>query len=185
MRLEINGTGGRATDMKTLVTTRLIVRRMSVADAGFMLTLMNEPSWLRFIGDRGVKTIDDATNYIIQGPVAMYASLGFGLCTVELKDSTCPVGICGLMQRDYLDAADIGFAFLPAYWGKGYAYEAAVAVLNFAKTDLGFERILATTRLDNVPSQKLLEKLGLRFERVIGHPDGDRDLRLYAISDLS
>ena len=86
------------------------------------------------------------------------------------------------MKRDYLDAADLGFAFLPAYWGKGYAYEAAVAVLNFAKTDLGLERILATTRLDNVPSQKLLEKLGLRFERFIGHPDGDRDLRLYAIS---
>ena len=185
MCLEIKGTRDPATDMKTLVTTRLIVRRMSIADAGFLLTLMNEPSWLRFIGDRGVKTIEDATNYIIQGPVAMYASLGFGLCTVELKDSTCPVGICGLMRRDYLDAADIGFAFLPAYWGKGYAYEAAVAVLNFAKTDLGLERILATTRLDNVPSQKLLEKLGLRFERFIGHPDGDRDLRLYAIGDLS
>ena len=86
MRLEINRTRGRATDMKTLVTTRLIVRRMSVADAEFVLALMNEPSWLRFIGDRGVKTIDDARNYIIQGPVAMYASFGFGLCAVELKD---------------------------------------------------------------------------------------------------
>ena len=158
---------------------------MSVADAGFILTLLNEPSWLRFIGDRGVRTIDDAKNYIIQGPVAMYASLGFGLCTVESKNLACPVGICGLIKRDYLDAADIGFAFLPAYWGKGYAHEAATAVLNFAKTDLGLKRILATTRLENIASQKLLEKLGLRFERLITHPDGDRDLRVYAIDDLS
>jgi RimJ/RimL family protein N-acetyltransferase len=158
---------------------------MSITDAGFILTLLNEPSWLRFIGDRGVRTIDDAKNYIIQGPVAMYASLGFGLCAVELKDSGCPVGICGLMKRDYLDAADIGFAFLPAYWGKGYAYEAANAILNFAKADLGLKRILATTRPENIASQKLLEKLGLRFERLMRHPDGDRDLRVYAIDDLS
>jgi len=171
--------------MKTLLTARLIVRRMSIADAGFILTLLNEPSWLRFIGDRGVRTIDDAKNYIIQGPVAMYASLGFGLCAVELQDSACPVGICGLMKRDYLDAADIGFAFLPAYWGKGYAYEAANAILNFAKADLGLKRILATTRPENIASQKLLEKLGLRFERLMRHPDGDRDLRVYAIDDLS
>jgi RimJ/RimL family protein N-acetyltransferase len=171
--------------MKTLVTTRLIVRRMAIEDAGFILTLLNEPSWLRFIGDRGVRTIDDAKNYIVQGPVAMYASLGFGLCTVELKDSGCPVGICGLLKRAYLDAADIGFAFLPAYWGKGYAYEAATAMLNFAKADLGLKRILATTRPDNIASQKLLEKLGLRFERLMGHPDGDRDLKVYAIDDLS
>jgi RimJ/RimL family protein N-acetyltransferase len=158
---------------------------MSITDAGFILTLLNEPSWLRFIGDRGVRTIDDAKNYIIQGPVAMYASLGFGLCAVELKDSGCPVGICGLMKRDYLDAADIGFAFLPAYWGKGYAYEAANAILNFAKADLGLKRILATTRPENIASQKPLEKLGLRFERLMRHPDGDRDLRVYAIDDLS
>lgn len=171
--------------MKTLVTARLIVRRMSIEDAGFILTLLNEPSWLRFIGDRGVRTIDDAKNYIIQGPVAMYASLGFGLCTVESRDSACPVGICGLMKRDYLDAPDIGFAFLPAYWGKGYAYEAANAMLNFAKADLGLKRILATTRPENIASQKLLEKLGLRFERLMRHPDGDRDLRVYAIDDLS
>ena len=171
--------------MKTLVTSRLIVRRMSIADAGFILTLLNEPSWLRFIGDRGVRTIDDAKNYIIQGPLAMYASLGFGLCTVELKDSVCPVGICGLIKRDYLDAADIGFAFLPAYWGNGYAYEAATAILNFAKADLGLKRILATTRPENIASQKLLEKLGLRFERLMRHPDGDRELKVYAIDGLS
>ena len=156
---------------------------MSDADAAFMLTLLNEPSWLRFIGDRGVRTIDDARNYIVQGPAVMYASLGFGLCIVESKDLACPMGICGLMKRDYLDAVDIGFAFLPAYWGQGYAYEAAAAVLNFAKADLGLKRILATTRVENVASQKLLEKLGLRFERLMGHPDGDRDLRVYAIDD--
>jgi RimJ/RimL family protein N-acetyltransferase len=169
--------------MKTLMTSRLVIRRMLDTDAAFILALLNEPSWLRFIGDRGIRTIDDAMNYIAQGPVAMYANLGFGLCIVELKDLERPVGMCGLTKRNYLEAPDIGFAFLPDYWGKGYAYEAAAAVLHFAKTDLGLKRVLATTRLDNVASQKLLEKLGLRFERVMRHPDGDRALRLYATDD--
>ena len=171
--------------MNTLMTSRLVIRCMSGADAAFMLTLLNEPSWLRFIGDRGIRTIGEATIYIVQGPVAMYENLGFGLCIVELKDLARPVGMCGLTKRDYLEAPDIGFGVLPDYWGNGYAYEAAAAVLHFAKTDLGLKRVLATTRLDNVASQKLLETLGLRFERVMRHSDVDRDLRLYATDDVA
>lgn len=165
--------------MRTLATDRLVIRRMSTADAEFMLALLNEPSWLRFIGDRGVRTLEDAENYIAQGPVAMYARHGYGFCIVESKASAAPIGICGLAKRDYLDHADIGFAFLPQHWGKGFAHEAAAAVLGYAQGELGMARVLATTRPDNVDSQKLLEKLGLRFERLIPHPDGDRELKLF------
>lgn len=145
-----------------------------------MLTLLNDPSWLRFIGDRGVRTIEDATQYILQGPVEMYTRRGFGFCIVESKEQAQPMGICGLTQREYLDCPDIGFAFLPQHWGNGYAHEAATAVLEYATRELALKRVVATTRIDNVSSQKLLEKLGLRFERVMDHPDGDRQLKLYA-----
>ena len=101
--------------MKTLVTDRLIIRRMSTTDADFMLALLNEPSWLRFIGDRGVRTREDAQAYILQGPVAMYERLGFGFCLVQSRESAHPLGICGLTKREYLDSPDLGFAFVPQH----------------------------------------------------------------------
>jgi ribosomal-protein-alanine N-acetyltransferase len=170
--------------MKTLVTDRLIIRRMTTntADVQFMLQLVNEPSWLRFIGDRGVRTAQDAHQYIAAGPLSMYDRLGYGLCIVESKESGQALGICGLVKRDYLDYPDIGFAFLPQHWGQGYAWEAASATLHHAIADLGMRRILATTRPDNASSQALLIKLGLQFERAFQHPDGDRDLHLYSTS---
>jgi ribosomal-protein-alanine N-acetyltransferase len=171
----------KTTIMKILETERLNIRTMSVDDAAFMLELLNEPAWLRFIGDRGVRTIADAQNYIEQGPVDMLARLGHAFYIVELKETQCAIGICGLAKRDYLDDADVGFALLTAYAGKGYAYESAVAVLDYAKNTLQLKRIVATTRLDNVISMKLLEKLGLRFERIIIHPDGDRELQMFSI----
>lgn len=153
---------------------------MSTTDAEFILELLNDPSWLRFIGDRGVRTLEDAKAYIQQGPVAMYERLGFGFCLVQSNESGRPYGICGLTQRDYLDTPDLGFAFLPQYCGKGIAYEAAAAVLSDAKNELKLKRVLATTHPDNRDSQKLLAKLGFGFERVIRRPDGDHDLNLYA-----
>lgn len=167
--------------MKTLQTERLQIRPMvAVQDAPFMLRLLNEPSWLRFIGDRGVRTLAQAQAYIEQGPVAMYASHGHGFCVVELRGQQQPLGICGLAQRDYLDSPDIGFAFLPEYCGQGYAFEAARAVLAHGQEALGLRRVLATTRAENLESQKLLGKLGLRFDRLIPHPDGSRELLLFA-----
>ena len=176
-----NGNGPSLPAVVVLKTNRLIIRHMSVADSAFMLELLNDQSWLRFIGDRGVKTIEDAQNYILNGPVEMYARLGFGFYILEMKESGCLIGICGLAKREYLDEVDIGFALLPQHLGKNYAFEAANAVLDYAKNGLHLKRILATTRLDNDSSVKLLEKLGLRFEHMIMHPDGDRDLKLYAI----
>ncbi|WP_374351811.1 GNAT family N-acetyltransferase [Chitinimonas sp.] len=167
--------------MEAIHTERLLIRPMVGDDAAFMLCLLNDPSWLRFIGDRGVRTLADAQAYISNGPQRMYISHGFGFCLVESLDGQQPLGICGLAQRDYLDAPDIGFAFLPQHGGQGYAYEAAAAVLAYARQQLRLPRILATTRLDNTASQRLLAKLGMHHARTIRHPDGDRDLLLYEI----
>lgn len=166
--------------MKVLETKRLAIRHMDIDDAPFMLALLNDDAWLRYIGDRGVRTIEDARAYILNGPVDMVARLGFGFHIVELKDTRVPIGICGLAKRDYLDDVDIGFAYLPDYRGAGYAREAAEAVLAHARGVLGLRRIVATTRPDNHDSARLLEKLGLRFERTFVHPDGDRQLKLFA-----
>jgi RimJ/RimL family protein N-acetyltransferase len=140
---------------------------MDVADAPFILALLNEPSFLRFIGDKKVRTVQDAEQYILNGPVASYNRNGFGLCLVELKKTHTPIGMCGLLKRDELPDADIGFAFMPDFWNKGFAYEAAAAVMNDARERLKLERVLAITNQDNEASIKLLEKLGLRIERVV------------------
>jgi RimJ/RimL family protein N-acetyltransferase len=152
--------------MTVVETERLTLRRLTVDDAEFMLGALNEPSFLQFIGDRGVRTLDDARAYLLKGPLDMYERHGFGLFLVSLKDGT-PIGTCGLIQRDTLPDVDIGFAFLPGFWGQGYAYEAASAVLAYGRNDLGLRRIVAITAQDNRSSIRLLEKIGLTFERLI------------------
>jgi RimJ/RimL family protein N-acetyltransferase len=165
--------------MKILETDRLIIRRLTVEDAAFILKLVNEPSWLRFIGDRGVRTLEDARNYILKGPVEMYGRLGFGLYLVELKDEGVPIGTCGLIKRDSLKDVDIGFAFLPSFRGRGYAYEAASAVLAYGNNTLGLERIVAIVSPGNDRSIKLLEKLGLQFEQRVQLSERD-EVKLFA-----
>lgn len=161
-------------------TDRLILRHMTLDDAEFILELVNEPRWLQFVGDRGVRTIEDARYYISSGPRAMYIRFGFGLYLVELKAETVPVGICGLVKRDGLDDVDIGFAFLQRFGGSGYAYEAAVAVVAHAKTDCGLKRLVAIAAPANRPSIRLLEKLGLGFERMISLSPDRPESGLYA-----
>jgi [ribosomal protein S5]-alanine N-acetyltransferase len=160
-------------------TERLRLRQFTLDDAPFILVLVNDPAWLRFIGDRGVHDLDDARNYLVKGPMEMYAKLGYGLFMVELKDGT-PAGMCGLLKRDYLDAADIGFAFLPAYVGKGLAHEAAVALMGYARSVLHMGRILAITNPENEPSVKLLRKLGFQLEGMVRPPGEERDIYLFA-----
>jgi RimJ/RimL family protein N-acetyltransferase len=153
---------------RVLETERLVLRRLTVEDAPFLLRLLNEPSWLQFIGDRGVRTLDDARRYVLEGPIDMYERLGFGLYATTLQeDESAPIGICGLVKRAGLDDVDIGFALLPEFWGKGYAYEAAAAVMAYAKEVVGLRRVVAITSLDNESSAKLLGKIGLRFEKTI------------------
>ena len=165
--------------MKVLETDRLVLRRMSAEDAEFMLGLLNEPSWLRYIGDRGVRTLEDARAYILKGPVDMYGRLGFGLYVAELKEGGVPIGICGLVKRDFLADVDIGFALLPGFWGQGYAHEAASAVMEHGKGPLGLKRIVAITAPDNHSSIRLLEKLGLRFDRMIRTTADGPEIRLF------
>lgn len=167
--------------MAILETDRLVLRQLTADDAGFMLGLLNQPSFIRFIGDRGVRTTDDARDYIRAGPAKSYELNGFGMYLVELKETALPIGICGLLKRETLDDVDVGFAFLPAYWSRGYALESARAVLSYGKDVLGLKRVVAITSVDNGSSIKLLEKLGLRFERMIRMSDDGSELRLFAI----
>lgn len=164
--------------MKILETDRLILRLQTTDDAAFILELLNDPSWLRFIGDRYVRTLDDARAYILNGPDRMFEQFGFCLYLVERKDDHAPIGICGLVKRDSLKDVDIGFAFLPKYWSKGYAYEAASAVMSYGKDTLGLTRIVAITAQENQASTSLLEKLGFRFERLIQLANDSEELKL-------
>ena len=151
--------------MTVLQTGRMTLRRLTPADAPFIRELVNEPSWIRFIGDRGVRTEDDARAYLAKGPIAMYERYGFGLWMCESRESGEALGICGLIKRDTLEDVDIGFAFLPRYWGQGYAHESAAAVLDYGREVLELDRIVAITSPDNTSSIRLLEKLGLRLEK--------------------
>jgi [ribosomal protein S5]-alanine N-acetyltransferase len=153
--------------MRVLETDRLVLRRLTLDDAGFMLELLNAPAFLRFIGDKGVRNLEDARNYLRTGPLDMYSRLGFGLFCVELKDSGEPIGTCGLLKRDILPDVDVGYAFLPAYWGKGYAFEAASAVLSYGHHSHGLQRIVAIVSPANGSSVRVLEKAGLKFERMM------------------
>ncbi len=166
--------------MKVLETERLILVRLSHADAEFMLELLNEPSFIRFIGDKGVRTVDDAREYLSNGPIRSYAENGYGLYLATLKEDGACIGICGLVKRDELQDPDVGFAFLPAYWSRGYASESAAAVLQYAREKLGLGRIVAITAPENMSSVNLLHKLGLSFEGMIRLTDDTEEISLYA-----
>lgn len=169
---------------EVLQTDRLILRKLTADDAEFVFELVNDPAWLRFIGDRGVRNLDDAREYIRKGPVDSYSRHGFGLYAIERKEGASPIGICGLVQRDFLEDVDIGFALLPAFRGRGYAREAARATMTYARQTVGLGRIVAITSRDNDASGRLLEAIGLRFEKMIRiSPDSPEDVKLYASAD--
>ena len=167
-------------NLNVLETDRLRLRWLSSDDAEFILELLNDPSWLKFIGDKGVRTLQDARSYLSKGPIEMYARVGFGLYLTELKEGKVPIGLCGLIKRDSLEDVDIGFAFLPRYRAKGYAYESASAVMTYGKNVLGLRRIVAITSPENDASMDLLEKLGLRFESMVKLSQDAAEVCLYA-----
>lgn len=167
--------------MKVLETDRLTLRYLTLEDAEFILQLLNEPSFIRFIGDRGVRTVEDARNYILQGPIASYAGFGFGLYLTEVTATRVPIGICGLLKRESLPDADIGFAFLAPFSRQGYAFESASAVITYGKDVLGQKRILAITSPDNDASIKLLEKLGFKFEGVTRISEDAPEVNLFGL----
>lgn len=145
-----------------------------------MLELLNEPSFIQNIGDRGVRTVDEARAYVRRSAVASYERNGFGLYMVELKETGEPVGICGLVRRNGLEDVDVGFAFLPRYWSKGYASESATAVVVYAREALGIGRVVGIVSPGNVGSIRVLERLGLRFERMMRLAPDDDEVALYA-----
>jgi RimJ/RimL family protein N-acetyltransferase len=153
---------------------------MSLDDAEFIVELLNDTSFLRFIGDKGVRTADDARQYILTGPMDSYERNGFGLWLVELKGSNTPVGMCGLLKRETLTDVDIGFAFLPRYRSHGYAFESAAAVMAYGRNVLGLRRIVAITNEDNASSIRVLEKIGMRFDRMIRLSKDGPEIRLLA-----
>jgi RimJ/RimL family protein N-acetyltransferase len=165
--------------MTILETERLFLREFTTDDAQFILALLNEPSFLHYIGDKQVRNLEDARQYILHGPIASHEQNGFGLYLVELRESHTPIGMCGLIKREELPDPDIGFAFLPDFWNKGFAYEAAVAVLRDAHERLGLERILAITNLDNEASIKLLQRLGFRFDQVMKLSEDREPVKLF------
>jgi len=162
-----------------LETKRLVLRRMSVADAEFIFALVNEPAFIRNIGDKGVRSLDDARAYILNGPMSSYAKHGYGLYRVDLKENGEPIGICGLLKRDTLDDVDIGFALLEKFRGRGFATESAAAVMEYGRGALGLERIVAITSPDNDASIRVLGKIGLRFDKMIRMPGSSEDTRLF------
>ena len=163
-------------------TERLRIRPLNEEDAPFILELLNEPSFIRNIGDRGVRTIAEARLYIANGPMASYSGNGFGLFLVQLTNNGAAIGICGFLKRDTLEHADLGFAFLPRYWSQGYAREAATAVMEYGWSVLGFTSIAAITAPDNISSIRLLEKLGFRYQATIELPNTFRATKLFLIN---
>ena len=166
-------------DMKVLETDRLVLRRLTSEDASFILELLNDPSWIKNIGDKGVRTLGDARKYIEEGQNAMYERFGFCLYLVQLKEEGTPIGLCGLIKRDLLKDVDIGFAFLPRYWSKGYAYEAASAVMEYGRSVLNLKKIVAITAPHNESSAKVLEKIGLKYHKMIAFSNDDDQVRLF------
>jgi RimJ/RimL family protein N-acetyltransferase len=166
--------------VNVLQTERLNLRRMSPDDAEFIVELLNDSAFLRFIGDKGVRTIEDARQYILTGPMESYERYGFGLWLVTLKGLKTPIGICGFLKRDTLSDVDIGFAFLPQYRSKGYAFEAAAAAMDYGRKVLGLRRVVAITNEDNVGSTRVLEKIGMSFDRMIRLSDDGPEIKLLA-----
>lgn len=168
--------------MLVLQTERLVLRHFDQYDADFIVRLLNEPSFIEYIGDKGVRTVEEANEYLLNGPIDSYEQFGYGLNRVELRETGEPIGMCGLVRRDNLDDADIGFAFLEQYWLKGYARESAEAVLGHARNMLGLDRIVAIVTPENHSSIKLLQNIGLTFERMIRLSDDDEELEFF-VSD--
>ncbi len=147
--------------MEPLRTERLLLRPFELSDAAFIETLVNEPPFLRFVGDKGVRNRRDAERYLREGPIASYARHGHGLYCVERQADRVPLGMCGLVRRPELSGPDLGYGFSQRYWGRGYAREAAVACVEEART-LGVSTLLAITSPDNEPSARLLRQLGMQ-----------------------
>ena len=167
--------------METILETeRLLSRQFTIEDTKFIIRLLNTPGWLQFIGDRNVRTEEEAKNYLLNAPIKSFKENGFGLGMVFLKSSGEPIGMCGLIKREALQGVDIGFAFLPEYSGMGYAQEIALATLLYAKEKLNLPVVLAIVMPQNTRSIHLLKKIGLQFQKMIRLAKDGEELMLFS-----
>jgi [ribosomal protein S5]-alanine N-acetyltransferase len=168
--------------MTEILTPRLAIRRMRPDDAAFVYTLLNDAAWLQYIGDRGVRSIDAARAYIEATYIPHYERHGFGLYLVVLRETAIAIGVCGLIKREGLTDADIGFALLPHFRAQGYAEEATRAVLKHAREVHNLSRLVAIATPNNLASIALLEKVGFRIERTMRLPSDPEELMLLSIA---
>lgn len=167
--------------MQIAETNRLIISKLTLKDASFFLELVNSPNWIKYIGDRNLNTVKNAEDYLKNGSIKSYADFGFGFYKLQLKeDQLKPIGTVGLIKRKELEHVDIGFAMLPEYEGRGFGYESSIAILKIAKKQFNINKILAITLPENISSIKLLEKLGLAFEKRVKPFEDDEELLLFA-----
>ena len=162
-------------------TERLQMRRLTLDDAELMLSVWNDPAFVQYVGDRGIRTVEQAVKALEEGAMKLYEEHGFGPYRVALKTDDTAVGICGVFARAGMDEPDIGFSVLPQFVKRGYAYESALAVVDHARDDLKLPRLTAIVSPENAASVGLIEKLGLRFESMVRLPGEDEDISLYAI----
>ena len=167
--------------MNILETERLILRRFTLDDTAFIIELLNTEGWIKYIGEKNVRTTDQAREYLENGPLKSYRNNVFGLALVELKEDHVPIGMCGLIDREYLDHLDVGFALLPNHTGHGYGFEIVKKTVEHALGELKQEKLFAITLPQNYSSIKLLAKIGFIFDRNVISPDTNEELNLYSI----
>lgn len=163
-------------------TDRLFIRKFDLNDAEFIYQLLNSEAWIKYIGNRNIRNLEDARNYIANSPLYFYQKFGFGPYLVALKDRYEPIGMCSLIKRDTLNDVDLGFAFLDPFIGKGYAYEASKAIIEFSEKTLALKKLVAIALPDNTASLKLLEKLGFRYQNNIQFPNETEELMLFSLT---
>ena len=166
-----------------LETKRLVLRHFTAEDAAFVLRLLNEPSFIENIGDRGVRTLEDALAYLNGGPIASYAQHGHGLYVVMLRETGEPIGMCGLLRREQFEDADVGYSFLPQFWRRGFAAESVAAVVEHGRRALGMRTIIAIVSPHNTASSALLEKLGFRYEERVNLLPSGPEVMVYRSGD--
>ena len=168
--------------MNILETERLILRKFTLDDTAFIIELLNTEGWIKYIGEKNVRTTDQAREYLENGPLRSYRNNGFGLALVELKEDHIPIGMCGLINREYLNHLDVGFAFLPNHTGHGYGFEIVKKTVEHALGELKHEKLFAITLPQNYSSIKLLIKIGFKYNKDFITPDTNEELCLYSIT---
>lgn len=165
-----------------ITTDRLIIRKFNLDDADFIYRLLNSEAWINYIGNRNIRNLEDAKNYIANSPLYFYQKFGFGPYLVALNDTQESIGMCSLIKRDTLNDVDLGFAFLNPFIGKGYAHEASKAIIEFSRNTLALKKLVAITLPDNTASIKLLEKLGFLYQNTMQFPNETEELMLFSLT---